>query len=203
MHAERKNTQNQERPFTKAALRERGWRPTMIRDLLGEPDELETNPKYRSAAPMALYAAGRVIAAEDTDDFRARLAKAEGAHAARSAAAQRSMETRRQAAIEWADTVPIDTDWPASAKQAIREGVEHWTFRQYDRGNYDADGKSADPSTKRRWARNYLRHCATSYEGELVELFGVVGKDAAYQVLRARVEEMIEERFPELAESLG
>ena len=190
----------QQRTFTKKELRERGWRPSMIRDLLGEPDATKRNPRYASAAPMALYAVERVKTAEATEAFRSRLEQAEAAHAARSQAARRVMETRRKAALEWADTVTIEVDWPASSSAAIKAGVENWQAWQFERGNYDADGQSADTATKRRWARNYLRHCATTYEEQLAALFGVVGKDDAYQLIKLRVEEMIEQRFPDLAQ---
>ena len=106
----------------------------------------------------------------------------------------------QSAALEWADTVTIEVDWPASSSAAIKAGVENWEAWQFERGNYDADGQSADAATKRRWARNYLRHCATTYEEQLAALFGVVGKDDAYQLIKLRVEEMIEQRFPDLAQ---
>ena len=67
--------------LTMAQLRERGWTPAMVRDLLGEPDELRRNPVYRSAAPMRLWAAGRMTVAEVTP----RLAERKAISAKRSA----------------------------------------------------------------------------------------------------------------------
>ena len=87
----------QQRTLAKKELRERGWRPSMIRDLLGEPDATKRNPRYASAAPMALYAVERVKTAEATEAFRSRLEQAEAAHAARSQAQRRVMETKRKA----------------------------------------------------------------------------------------------------------
>lgn len=41
------------------ALRERGWSPAMIRDLLGDADQTRPNPYSRKAAPMRLWSTQR------------------------------------------------------------------------------------------------------------------------------------------------
>jgi hypothetical protein len=43
--------------LTVSQLKASGWTTAMIRDYLGEPDELATNARYKSAAPMRLYRA--------------------------------------------------------------------------------------------------------------------------------------------------
>ena len=45
-------------------LKARGWTPARIRQILGEPDLLGTNPIYKTAAPTRLYLTERVQAAE-------------------------------------------------------------------------------------------------------------------------------------------
>lgn len=50
--------------YTQTELRTRGWRPSAIAALLGEPDWLGGNPYYKSAAPTKLWRADRVQAAE-------------------------------------------------------------------------------------------------------------------------------------------
>ena len=45
-------------------LKARGWTPARIRQILGEPDLLGTNPIYKTAAPTRLYLKERVQAAE-------------------------------------------------------------------------------------------------------------------------------------------
>lgn len=146
---------------------------------------------------MVLCAVERVEAAEATDAFSERLAKAQASHGKRSAAARRVADDKREAAREWARTVDIRTDWPWNKREAIRDGVEHWELKREARGEF-VSGQDADDTTKRRWARNYLRHCCTNYDSEIHRLFGMVGRDEAYNIIRERIESMIDERFPGL-----
>ena len=57
--------------LNRSALRVRGWTPRLVRDLLGEADELVANPRNPAWPPMGLYARTRVLAAEDSRSFRA------------------------------------------------------------------------------------------------------------------------------------
>lgn len=56
-------------------LSDRGWTPKLIEEHLGDPDHIKANPYYRRAAPMRLYNACRVTAAEQTSEVAAHLAK--------------------------------------------------------------------------------------------------------------------------------
>jgi hypothetical protein len=84
-------------------LRARGWGPTMVERLLGQPDRLVPNPRYRSAAPMRLYAVERVEAAEATPEFQA----ARAAAARRSAATTRVMDGKRAELREMTQARPV------------------------------------------------------------------------------------------------
>jgi len=55
--------------LTASAVKKRGWTDGEIAKLLGEPDATKTNPHYKCAAPMRLYALTRVEAAEKTDAY--------------------------------------------------------------------------------------------------------------------------------------
>ena len=57
-------------------LRERGWTPAVVRDLLGEPDDTRPNPHSKAAAPMRLWLKERVEATEGTAEFRDRADRA-------------------------------------------------------------------------------------------------------------------------------
>ena len=88
---------------TKTKLRERGWTPKLIEDLLGEPDETRLNPRYRSGHLMCLWDARRVQDAEQDYVFvqaQERLAGLRTKAKARAAAA-------RETEIAWARTTPI------------------------------------------------------------------------------------------------
>lgn len=54
-----------------AGLRARGWTGGIVRRLLGAPDRLAVNPRFRSAPHTRLYRAERVAAAERSEGFRA------------------------------------------------------------------------------------------------------------------------------------
>lgn len=77
-------------------LRARGWTEAMVQHLLGEPDQRVVNPYYRTAAPMRLYRAARVLAAEHSPSFAERAAKA----AARSARAKAIADHKAQALLD-------------------------------------------------------------------------------------------------------
>lgn len=76
--------------------------------------------------------------------------------------------------------------------------ISHWEQRQADRGDYHADGHGADEATIRRWMANYVRHRLTHYDGIIAQLFGLVGRDQAYELLRSKTNEAILRVYPEL-----
>jgi hypothetical protein len=49
-----------------AGLKDRRWTDSMIKTLLGQPDETATNPIYKSGPPMRLYLLERVEQTEQT-----------------------------------------------------------------------------------------------------------------------------------------
>ena len=51
-----------------------GWTDKAVTLLLGEPDELRRNPRYRGAAPARMYRLKRVFAVEATEQWREWLA---------------------------------------------------------------------------------------------------------------------------------
>jgi hypothetical protein len=57
--------------LTRSQLKQRGWTEGLIANFLGQPDALKPNPRYRSAAPMRLYALARVEAIEMEPAFGA------------------------------------------------------------------------------------------------------------------------------------
>lgn len=101
--------QNQTRPplqpprthLSPAGLRARGWTPGMMRQLLGEPDLLRTNPHLDSAPHTRLYSIERVEAVERSEAFRAASAVASRrSAAARAAALRRRREVLVRMAVD-------------------------------------------------------------------------------------------------------
>ncbi|GGP87813.1 hypothetical protein [Streptosporangium pseudovulgare] len=191
--------------FTVVELRERGWSPAMIRALLDPPDQLAPNPVFRSAAPMRLYEAKRVLLAEETEAFTALRARAER----RSRTALLAAERRRGETLAGLAAVPVTV--PVVAWNALaRKAVDHRNHRDTERARHRPDHvpdparvTDVDESTLRRWVVNYLRHELTVYDGTLGELFGKVGRAEATRLLRRRIYEAIARTYPQLADECG
>jgi hypothetical protein len=78
------------------AIKDRGWTDTMIRRLLGAPDEIERiHLGGRRYTTTKRYQLARVETVESTPEWQAWRAKNEKSHAARVAAAYDAADTRR------------------------------------------------------------------------------------------------------------
>ena len=177
-----------------AGLTLRGWTGAMIRDHLGEPDAFADNPHYRSAAPMRLYRRERVEEAEESEGFAERKALAAARSRRGRETAGKAAATHKKRLTEWAETVEIH--WiqaPTDAAAALRHGVSSWEA-------WNGEGaKNADHDTRKRWARNYVRHECMSYNNLLTEVGMSPAGWAAYQIIRDRCEALITARYPALA----
>jgi hypothetical protein len=103
-----------------AGLRARGWTGGMVHRLLGAPDRLALNPRFRAAPPARLYRVERVEAAERSEEFRV---VAEAA-ARRSDAVRAALRRRQEEVLERIRAEPIEVPRLDSDKLASR-AVEH------------------------------------------------------------------------------
>ena len=181
-------------------LRHRGWSPAMIRDLLGVPDDTSPNPRFRSAAPMGLYAAQRVEDVENTPDFATRARQA----ARRGAAARAVAERKRAATLEQMRRRPIELPL-LGREQLSRRAIAHYNELLARSGDPVSQCPSPNhpndiaPDTLLRWEVNYLRHVLTPYDTLLAELSGRIGRVEAEMLVRRRVYTAIAVRYPHLA----
>ena len=135
-------------------------RPSMIRECWANPTR--RNARYASAAPT-LYAVERVEATElPLGSNRPRT----------SCALARQCESWKPSAKRSARRQSRSKSIGPRGASAIKAGAS--TQAQFSEETTTPTGKGQ--TNKRRWARNYLRHCATTYEEQLAALFGVVGK---------------------------
>ncbi|WP_234381776.1 hypothetical protein [Streptomyces dysideae] len=185
-----------------AGLRARGWTPAMVRQLLGEPDLMRSDPHFPTAPKTRLYLVERVEAAERSEEFRAVAAAA----ARRSAGARAAALRRRRAVLARIAAEPVDMPRLAPRELAAL-AVEHRNRRDEERASWrrghvaaPATVASAEPGALERWQVDYLRHRLTRYDELLAELHGSTGRAAAEELLRRRVHAAIAEAYPELAQ---
>lgn len=184
-------------------LRTRGWTDAMIRDLLGEPDKLARNPRYRSAPMMRLWSASRVEEAEASPEFAARrtAASRRSATGTASAAAKRA-ELQAEIARRPNPRIPALTD-AELASRAVEHRNDYMAWHASGARREDftsASVASADPAALDRWKVNYLRHALSDYEADLVGVTGKIGAREAKDLIRERVYEAIAEAYPDLTQ---
>ncbi|MEY9990544.1 hypothetical protein ABIE67_002576 [Streptomyces sp. V4I8] len=184
-----------------AGLRARGWTPGMMRQLLGEPDLLRTNPHFRAAPQTRLYSIERVVAVERSEEFRA----ASAAAARRPAAARAAALHRRREVLLRIAAEPIEVPRLAPDRLAAL-AVEHRNRLEEERTSWrwghvpdPATVDGADPHALARWKVDYLRHRLTRYDKILDELYGRTGRAAAEELLRHRFYAAIAKAHPALA----
>jgi hypothetical protein len=166
----------------------------MVRELLGEPDELRPNPVYRSAAPMRLWVLARTTAAEEDPAF----AQRQESSRRRSAASAAVTARKREELIAKAASIPVRV--PVIAQERlIRRACASYNALRADRADYTPATPGSDPEFLERITVNYLRHELTCYEDQLAALFGSVGRAEAEPVIRERVYDAIASAYPDLA----
>lgn len=186
--------------LTQSQLRERGWTPALIKKFLGTPDAERTNPHYRSAAPMLLYALSRVEEVEQQEDWQEAAKKA----AERSQTGKSIADRKAAELIQAAEQLPITvTRLPLDILLSRTIGSYNAFHEEMycERGHeYQPANKHSHPSFLERITVNYIRHDLTEYDTHLEEVAGRIGVDEAKQVIRRRVYEEMAAIYPEYSE---
>jgi hypothetical protein len=174
---------NQKKYYRSSELKQRGWTEGLIKKFLPKPDETKTNPVIKSAAPMKLYKIKRVERIEKSEKF----IKAMESIAKRKAAARKAVETKTAKTIEWANSIKINV--PSIDKdKLLRKAIYH--YNQY----HDTYIGSIDEDFANRISTNYIRHECTNYDRVLDSLYGMVGRDKAYDIIKGKVNQEIKEK---------
>ena len=183
--------------FSASGLKYRGWTDALIKRFLSEHDKECPNPYYRHAAPMRLYSAERVERIEESQAFKEAVEKSSKRKESAKKAAVKAVETKKQKALEYAMTVEI-TIPRMNIKKLYRRACEHYNEIHYEHGKW-AYPKYCNTEFLSRISVNFLRHECSEYEEHLEELYGVTGKEVAYETIKRRVNEAIYNMYPELA----
>ncbi len=165
----------------------------MIRQL-GDPDRTVPNPHSRRQT-SSLYNRQRV---EEWIDAHKELIERSQASRERMAAAQhRRFDDKRQALVDWANTIAIVQTRPVPDKllDVVFQDGQDWK---------NTRGDNWYPYTLSRNAvAAWLRHNLTNYETLLKSIDGQVGCGDAYMALRARVGDLVEQVMLQHADQLA
>lgn len=178
-----------------------GFTDKLILELLPEP-ELRDNPYYRSAHPMKLYEETDVQKAMETDRFKeeqTRLAKRR--EAAQKGVATKTAKLQKQFELLLNSVNVKKISMDKLRKATLKEKQDWYDYqcelRGYDYPNFASD---ANEETVQRWMVNYLRHSATSYDRDILKLYGRTGKAEVYSEFYIGLMRKIEATYPELAD---
>lgn len=176
--------------ITPARLKsERFWTDKLIKEHLGDPDRLVSNPHYRSGPEMRLYEKKRVVRIEKRKKVLAAISLVAERREKRSAAALKSCEIRREKLVaEQVSSVKTFFD-DISLSKLINLGMSRHEIYS-----------KVDIDTKRRWAVNFARHELTEYDGVRYYNAGCVGVHAAAEAVRNEVLSQIATTWPDLSE---
>lgn len=172
-------------------------RDPAIGKLLGDPDTTAANPHWLSGPPLRLYLEARVVAAENTDEWRTWREKSER----RRQAGRKVADGKRAEPLAKIGAVTITVRESGSPHEVLAAAIRHFNRRAETRYDFDSEEASdtSDALFLERITVNYLRHQRTSYDDTLDGLIGLVGRRQAYLLLENRVLDAISVKFPHLA----
>lgn len=176
--------------LTKSALLERtGWTPTLVRRLLGEPDQRKK--VLGRTDPLALYAIARIEQTEASADF----AQAQEGIAKRKIAAAKAVTTKTEKLMAAIEAMPITVE-RRSLADVKRQAIDSYNRRS--RGDSSASNAD-DPGFLERITVNFIRHELTEYDVALWEVTGKTGIGRAVAEIRRRVYLAIAQAYPALS----
>lgn len=187
--------------FSVPDLKKRGWTNGLINRFLPEPDDERVNYYNRSGSTMELYLISRVETAERKTDFIATQKKA----ALRSKRMKEIAERKAEELIEQIEEMPI-TVRIIGEEQLSKDAYEHFILRKCSNiwsGNSDSSflNRQAEKEFIERINFNYIRHKLTDYECALANQAKKVGAEAAREIIRARICQIIVDAYPQYTEA--
>lgn len=190
-------------------LKALGWTDGLIQKHLGNPDKLVKNPIYASKAPMRLYLIERVNQITSSNDLSLTLQSNLEKRVQRSQSAIAAHDVKRHKILAWVDSLHIEIpkyDYPELIKLACYHYNDMQMSRSIERGKFNdftAASTNAEASFLYRITHNFLRHQETSYDFLIIQMFGQVGKQAAYEALKDRMTTEINRTYPDLLSFLN
>lgn len=182
--------------ISRAGLKgKRGWTDLLIKRFLPEPDLITTNPYYKSSPEMKLWLIDIIDEIEQKPEFKAMFYSASN----RKKSANKAVETKKSQILSYVRNIKIiipDIDKEQLIQKACESYNNHKSWLSYERGyDFTPASPTSDEYFLNRITLNYLRHRCTRYERELEEIFGKVGTQEAYMILKERINSAILEKY--------
>lgn len=186
--------------YTKSDLKGLGFTESMMEDLLPKPI-LKTNPKYKSAPQMKLWNMDVVNEVMESEEFKNRLkARERRIKAAQKAVATKQNEFIHQVDLKIEEIEVFNLDISdADLRQAVLREKDDY-YRAVGKFTGILTEKSVDSQTIDRWVVNHIRHYYTTYDSEVYEMKGYVGKNTGYLKYQEAVLNKIAETYPKYKE---
>lgn len=186
--------------ISKSTLKYRGWTEAGINRFLKMHDKEADNPHYKSAPPMRLYLISRVEKIEKSKKFHEFQEK----NINKVSGAKKAAETRKERLLKEIQGWKIELvreDYEVVVHRTIEAYNAFYGRRAWERNNFEFEPATidSDPAFLRRRVKDFLRHELSNYHEKLDRIFGKTGKDEAYAIIRKKIEEKIEEVYPELS----
>lgn len=192
---------NNQQYYSVPNLVQRGWTKTLITKFAGTHDIERANPMFSAAgAPMRFWKTEKIERIEATPEFQTAKTKA----AARSAAAKKVAEVKREETLKAIDAMQIKVT-QMSTESLLHKAIDSYNDfgleLAFERGIHrEAATPDSDPLFLLRIQVNYLRHNETQYDSQLAALYGKIGKKEAIDSIRERIYDAIAEDYPFLRE---
>lgn len=180
--------------FNKAALKEKGWTDRLVKIFLPEPDLEKINPIYKSASPQKLYLQSRVEEIENSTKFKCELEKSKK----RKVSSKKAVETKEQKLFREIKNFKRPNLPEISKNKLIEKAILHYNIIHFESGKFAC--MSDDKEFLDRISVNFIRHEVSNYEEQLNFIFGKVGKNKAYALIKEKILRTIAEKYPWLSD---
>ena len=183
--------------ITQSTVLERpGWSRTLVKRLLGEPDQRKKCPGRKRL--MCLYALERVEQCEKTEAFLT----AQASLAKRVMAAEKGVATKTARLLADIDAMVVEVR-TLDERELLQRSIQSYNQRlDVTADDYMPPLASldSDPEFLQRICVNYIRHELTRYDRMLSATAGKTGIASAVDAIRTKVYAAISAAYPALTQ---
>ena len=176
----------------KKELKLRGFTEFSIKRFLKEPDKI-IKDSYRK---YYLYDLKRVIEVENNEEFKEWFSKNKNKREILKQKKIEFNEKQKEINLDIVKSFKVNINL-LKEKVLIDRAIEHYMVR-----NEFASVDTSNKSFIDRLCVNYLRHCCTSYERNLDKIFGKIGKNELYRIIKINTLNEISLKYPYLEEEV-